>query len=231
MTGIERAAGELTPNAIQGRANHMQQQQMNLQQTAAETERIKAEKDKAVADALLAKTNTEWVAPKTQAEMKLWGHQGENLQATTAKQKAETSTIEAMRDPNVKHTLQQIAQSVAQTSLTGQQEKTEAQHTTTQTEVARNAREHYKAQAAQAVTIANELAYKLKNLLPTETQQKIDIADLQIAILKNDKTKGIIENILRNQYGHMTEYLKNFKSITSTGAALGAPKGDVIKLH
>lgn len=92
MTGIERAAGQFGDVASGKKQTELHQQQMQIQQTNAETERIKAERDKAIADAALTNKRDFYYNTEADSRMTVEGAHAENLRADTA-------TKNIMREP------------------------------------------------------------------------------------------------------------------------------------
>ena len=187
MTGIEQAANEITPLTMSKKQYQIEQQHMQIQQTEAETKRINAEKDKALADAALTNTTNKWFEPRVKQEMQL-------QEAQEKEALAKTATEDALRIPR-------IHQIIQETALTTQQFKTEEQRTKEMTEIARNATKLYGARADEALTIANQAATYYKNFFTTKETQGVTTRDLEIELLKNKNFQIVIENILKNDYG------------------------------
>lgn len=189
------------------------------------------EATKASADATYTNTQNDWYAPQAKSSMALQGEQGQETASRAEMQKAQTATINAIRQPEVNKVLQDTATSLAEaikdgteTDLIKQQTNTEQAKTKTENAIADNAAKLYGAKASEAVTVAKTLGYKLVNELPTEIQQNIDIRDATLKIMQNEQTKGILDNILKNDYGRLIEWGKIPLAQQLGAAASGANK-------
>lgn len=212
LQGLEQAAGALNPAKLQRQANELQQQQMTIQQTDAETERIKAERDKAIADAALTNTTNQWYGAEKSTHMSL-----ENAQ--TNETIARTATIEKMRDPQVNAIL-------AETALKQQTTRTEEQKTIEAREAANNAARLYKAKANEAFTIAEQAADYYANWFQKEKGQQLDKTELEIDLLNNQNFHQVITNILENQFGYATHAVSLYDTPTKAVAAAALTTSD-----
>lgn len=196
---IKSSTKAITPTAIQ-------QQQMTIEQT-------KAEKDKAVADALLAKITAENAPMRNTAELRLMG-------AHSAESEATKATIDALRSPQVNNI-------IAETALKTQQGKTEEQRTKEATEAANNAKKLYGSKAKEAWTLAEQAATYYSQYFNADAKNKIDKDDLTIDLLNNQNFNEVLKGILENQYGPAERWsnLFNgpFKSIVTTTSGLVEP--------
>lgn len=209
-TGFENAVNQLTPNAIQERENQLTQQQMTIQQTQAETENIQAQKDKAIADALLAKTTSENLTPKTQSEIEL-------NKTTATKNTAETQTINTLRDPQTQQTRAQIANTAADTAKT----QTENQLLQTQQLFAK---QKYGADAEIAQTEAAKIATDYKQFFLTRENQNLNTQALTLQIMKSDLGQKLIAQTLASKYGQQ----KYLTEMTDTSGKLVSNFGQQI---
>lgn len=208
MTGIDAGIRELTPNAIQQKSMGMQQQQMEIAQTQAQTENIKAMRDKAIADAALTNTTREWYAPKAKQEMSLQG-------AQETESKARTATIELTRIPQVNQIVAEIAKKTQET-------KTEEQRTIEAQQAANNAARLYKARANEAWTIAEQAADYYANWFRKEQGQNLDKRELEIDLLNNENFALVIKNILDNEYGRSERWVNLYNTPTRAAVAAGS---------
>lgn len=208
MHGLAQGINEMTPAAIQFKNLALNKQAMDIEGVKQEIELSKARAQEASANAILQTTENEWYAPKAKASMALQGAQGQQAVAQTEKAKAETATIEALREPLVQKAVQDVATSLVDQNLKTQQTKSEEQRTKELTQAANYAADLYKGRASEALTIAQTAAYKYIHELPASVQQNIDIRDLQIQLLKNDNFAKVIRNTLDNEYGRAIEWSK-----------------------
>lgn len=215
MTGLDQAVNQITPNAIQKRSYELQQQQMQLSQTQAETERLKAEAAAKNADAAFTATQNSWYGKRTQQEMDVWG-------STQRKQDAETTTINAMRDPSINKIKQEIALQAEQTTQTKTlREISEIQK--------KYADQTYGAMASKAVTEANQIATYFKQFFLQENQQKIDNQALSLKIMQSELGMKLIAQALEAKYGeakYLTGMTDSFwKILSGAGQANNKSQG------
>lgn len=199
MTGIEKAVGEITPYAIKSRSQNLQQQAMQIEQTQADTQRIHAEREKALTDAMLNTTRNEWYGKEAQSKIGL--------------QEAQTKTEDALRMPK-------IEQILTETALKAQQKLTEQERTTQEKEAAKNASRLFKAKADEAYTIADQAAQYLEKYFNREKNIQLNKGDIETQLLLNENSLKIIDLILRNKYGDEQEYVKLFSTPWQLPAAI-----------
>lgn len=101
MTGIDRAAGHAADIVSGKKQMELQQQQMTLNQTEADTERMKAERDKTIADAAFTNTRNTYYPTEFDSRWNVETAHAENLRADTA-------TKNLMRTPEYEKLRQEV---------------------------------------------------------------------------------------------------------------------------
>lgn len=232
MQGIENAIQQITPNAIQKRSFEMQQQQMNLHQTEAETARIHAEKEKAIADAALANTTTKWYEPRIKQEMNLSRAHEEQAKSERIYIDAKTATENILRQPRFeqlkaqaqsakwKEEADRLLPDLAKAEKAIQTAKASWAKATSEAEAQRAdaiAKMLANELAVSSASVDNELAKKQLEflLLQSRAGQEAIATQLAKATYGANVAKPYIENILR------------ILQAGSIGKDMVAPKGPI----
>lgn len=214
MTGIENAVQHITPNAIQKRSFEMQQQQMNLNQTEAETARIHAEKEKAITEAALNKTTNEWYGPRIRQEINLSRAHEEQSKTERIYIDAKTATENILREPRYeklkneatsakwKEEADRLLPDLAKAEKAIQTAKASWAKATSESEAQRAdaiAKMLANELSISSATVDNELAKKQLEflLLQSRAGQEAIATQLAKATYGANVAKPYIENILR----------------------------------
>ncbi|WNK15077.1 MAG: DNA pilot protein [Microvirus sp.] len=189
------------------------QQQIELQR--AQTDKTRAENEKISTETNKINTEIPWINRTNEQNISESKQRVTESSQRTVESQARTATNNAMRVPS-------IAKIVADIANTKQRTLTEEEKTKEQKEIANNAKQLYGSRASEAAIIAAQAATYYKNFFTAHNQQKTDINDLQIKLLKDQHFQAVIKNMLDNEYGRLERWSSINSNVSKIGAQLGA---------